>query len=271
MNARALLAERGEHPAALRLLDLEDEWRSHPKRWAPELRDEVERCVLDLGGSAEWLLRLRKSLGLVSLTEAELRDADAHAFRVARESEARRQAEARAERARAYALPPLRLALIGCGKTKREGTHPARCLYTGPLFRAALAHAERTAERIYVVSARYGLLDLDREIDSYDETLSGKRMRERDEWGDKVVRDLFARLGGRRFELTILAGQDYAAPIAHHLYLASLRPDSTVLSIERPLTGLGVGQRLRWFRERAPVARPAELPFGGGPTQRSTP
>lgn len=273
MSARSLLAERGDHPAARRLLDLEPDWRAHPKYWAPDLRADVERCVLDLGGSAAWLLGLRKALGLVPLTEAELREADERAFRVASASEARRKAASRAERALAYALPPLRVALIGCGKTKLDGSHPARALYTGPLFRAALAHAERTADRVYVVSARYGLLDLDRVILSYDETLSGKPKREREDWGDKVTRELFRRLAGRRVEVTILAGQDYASPIAHRLYLASIRPDSTVLAIERPLTGLGVGQRLAWFRERAPrAARPATLPgFGWDPLQRFTP
>lgn len=258
MSARTILAERGDHPAALALRDLEDEWRSHPKYWTPELRAAVERLVHELGGAAEWQLRLRKALGLAPLTEAELAAADLRAYRAARDAEERRQAARRDERARAYALPVLRVAVIGCGKTKLGGTHPARALYTGPLFRAALAHAERTADRVWIASARYGLLDLDQVIDSYDQTLTGRPKREREDWGVAVARDLFAKLGGRRFELTILAGHDYASPIAHQLYLASLRPDSTVLAIARPLDGLGVGQRLGWFRAQR-----------GGPTQRS--
>jgi hypothetical protein len=50
---------------------------------------------------------------------------------------------------------PVKVALIGCGKSKRPGRHPARRLYSGPLFRASLEHAEHTADEVLILSALY--------------------------------------------------------------------------------------------------------------------
>jgi hypothetical protein len=60
------------------------------------------------------------------------------------------------------------LAIIPCGARKREGTHPAADLYTGPYFRAALGWARRNAETILILSAKHGLLPLDHPVETYD-------------------------------------------------------------------------------------------------------
>ena len=63
------------------------------------------------------------------------------------------------------------LAVIPCGARKREGCHPARDLYVGPYFRAALRWAESSgADRVLVLSAKHGLLDLGELVDCYDLT-----------------------------------------------------------------------------------------------------
>jgi hypothetical protein len=61
------------------------------------------------------------------------------------------------------------LAVIPCGARKREGVHPAADLYVGPYFRAALRWAQTSgADRILILSAKHGLLELDTEVESYD-------------------------------------------------------------------------------------------------------
>jgi hypothetical protein len=60
------------------------------------------------------------------------------------------------------------LAIIPCGARKREGTHPASDLYTGPYFRAALGWARRNADTILILSAKHGLIPLDYPVESYD-------------------------------------------------------------------------------------------------------
>lgn len=139
------------------------------------------------------------------------------------------------------------VALVGCGKSKRLGTHPARHLYTGPLFRASLAHAERIAERVFIVSAFYGLVELDQKIESYDRTVAGMAKTLREAWGDRVAAALCDELRqhGDEVEVTILAGAAYAEPIRRGLRWHNRRPKWNVLD---PLRGLGQGARLAWFK-----------------------
>lgn len=77
---------------------------------------------------------------------------------------------------------PVRVALVGCGAAKLPGRHRARDLYTGSLFRAALAHAERSADEVLILSALHGLVGLDDELDAYNVRLDKYRDAERDQW-----------------------------------------------------------------------------------------
>ncbi|MCU1281168.1 MAG: hypothetical protein JWM53_4714 [bacterium] len=142
----------------------------------------------------------------------------------------------------------VRIALIGCGKKKLEGKHRARDLYTGPLFKAALAHAARTADETFVLSAAHGLLPLDQEVDSYDRPLRAASKLERESWAYRVCLDLRQRMRGRRFEVFIYAGETYADPIESYLALL----DRSV-AVTTPLSGLTLGYQLRWFRVAAIV------------------
>jgi hypothetical protein len=135
------------------------------------------------------------------------------------------------------------VALIGCGKKKLDGKHRARDLYTGPLFKAALAHATRTADEVFILSAAHGLLPLDQEVDSYDRPLRAASKSERQGWAYRVCLDLRRRMSRRAFEVVIYAGQTYADPVESYLALL----DRSV-SVTTPLSGLTLGYQLRWFR-----------------------
>ena len=147
-----------------------------------------------------------------------------------------------------------RVALVGCGKKKLDGKHPARDLYTGPLFKAALAHATRTADEAFILSARHGLLALDEEVESYDKPLASASWSERERWAYRVCLDLRRRLHGRRFEVAIFAGQTYADPIDRCMALL----DRTV-AVTTPLAGLSLGYQLRWFRLAAQLREGAHV------------
>lgn len=62
------------------------------------------------------------------------------------------------------------LVVISCGAAKQAGRHPAHALYTGSYFKASSAWARSvtTTDRIYILSALYGLVPHDQEIDSYN-------------------------------------------------------------------------------------------------------
>lgn len=154
---------------------------------------------------------------------------------------------------------PVRVALVGCGKSKLAHPAPARELYVGPLFRAHLAEAEASAPHVYVVSALHGLLPLDEVVAPYDVTLSDMSVAERAAWGKRVM-DALARLyPAGSVELLVYAGQTYAKPLRD-----ALADSSLPWRVLEPLEGETQGARLRILAEasrtRAAARAPLRLP-----------
>ena len=85
----------------------------------------------------------------------------------------------------------MKIGLVGCSKKKLVGNHLARDLYQGNLFQKSLAIAERLdLNMIYILSAKYGLLELDRYVDSYEDDLTVKNKTERFYWAELVKNKL---------------------------------------------------------------------------------
>ncbi|GLI17221.1 hypothetical protein MTHERMOG20_16750 [Moorella thermoacetica] len=83
-----------------------------------------------------------------------------------------------------------KIALISCTSRKKAYKCPARELYwESPRFRLAYALAKLVANKIFILSAKHGLVPEDRVIEPYNETMIGKSARERREWGDMVLVD----------------------------------------------------------------------------------
>jgi len=152
--------------------------------------------------------------------------------------------------------------LVGCGRLKRPGTWPAGDLYTGPLFVMSLAYAARHCHHVYVLSAKWGLLTLDKPIESYDERLPT----DRDgiaAWARNVECSLrLAHLDegtdGRKrcapLWIIALAGADYIDPVR-----AVAKRTRNPWRIDEPLRGMAIGHRLRWLK--AQLAAQPELPL----------
>ncbi len=132
---------------------------------------------------------------------------------------------------------------------KRLDRQPARHLYSGNLFRAALEHAERTADEAWILSALHHLLDLDEEIDPYNLSLKAYRKREREIWGHRVAVALSSKYGRLEVQLIAYAGREYIDPLRTALWF--LRPPLKA-RIETPLGGLMLGERLAWFKRQRP-------------------
>jgi hypothetical protein len=146
---------------------------------------------------------------------------------------------------------PITIALVGCGKSKLLKPARAKDLYTGPLFRAARAYAEECDEW-RIVSARYGLLKPEYRIEPYDDRLKPK---DAQQWAVGIANKLYREfVGCGPYELLLLAGADYTAPIRE---VFESRHDVNCVRIREPLLGLGLGRRLQWFaqawRERGRV------------------
>jgi hypothetical protein len=100
--------------------------------------------------------------------------------------------------------------LIGCVKTKLAHKARARDLYVSDYFKKNLAYAEKfLPDRIFILSAYYGLLDLEQEIEPYELSLNTMGAPKVRKWADGVLQQLSrkADLEGDRF--IILAGVNY--------------------------------------------------------------
>lgn len=104
-----------------------------------------------------------------------------------------------------------------------------------------------------MLSALHGLLDLDLVIRPYERWLGGKK--EREVWGRRVSDLLIAR-HGREVDYLVLAGADYAGPLAtglrtHDGHRGGAWRGVAADRILRPLVGLTIGQRLRLLSDAA--------------------
>ena len=84
--------------------------------------------------------------------------------------------------------------LIGCGKTKLPHPAPARDLYTGPLFKARRAFAERSGLPWLVFSALHGFVEPDRVLHPYDWRMEQRGKAEREAFGRRCMNALLDKL-----------------------------------------------------------------------------
>lgn len=137
------------------------------------------------------------------------------------------------------------VALIACSKGKRAQAGRPEAVYTGSLLQAQLAYARRVMsfpdERIFILSAKYGLLPLAQEIEPYDLTLAQLTADERHEWGFRVVSALLDRVPGV-YGAFVMAGKLYRTAVGEHLNYADIHQ-----VVPHP-KHYGIGQQLAWYK-----------------------
>ena len=150
------------------------------------------------------------------------------------------------------------VAIVGCGKAKAAESCAAGELYTGGLFRATFDHAKHWHRIVYIVSAKYGLLDPSSTIAPYDETLATKSPAQRAAWARKVAAELADKMRGKVWNVTIYAGADYARPLVAELEQLPHSahggrqhlPSPGLTTIAEPMRGLTQGRRLQWLAQQ---------------------
>jgi hypothetical protein len=137
------------------------------------------------------------------------------------------------------------LVLIGCGAAKRKKASPARDLYTGSLFRANSAMADRYRAPVRILSAEHGLLDPAKVIEPYETALLGAPEAKRQEWGAMVAGQVedFVGAGGR---VVALAGARYL----------KWTKDLIGIVVEEPLARMSLGERLAAALPVSPSVEP---------------
>lgn len=141
-------------------------------------------------------------------------------------------------------MTPIRIGLVGCVKDKKRLRSPARDLYRSALFRGRRGYVERFCDIWFILSAKHGLLDPDKPIDYYDETLKGQSRKKLSEWASRVLKALDSRFGDfstSTFE--IHTGAEYRE---YGLIEGLLERGATV---EIPLRGLSFGEQLAFYKK----------------------
>ncbi len=151
--------------------------------------------------------------------------------------------------------------IVGCGKAKCREARPARDLYIGTLFRASRCYAELTGERWLILSAAHGVVSPETVLGPYDQRMclgASAAMR----WARLAADAIESRLEERRERVEILAGKDYAGPLAKELRERGAR-------VELPLDRLSLGYRLRRLGEMADEALERKRVARGLQTERA--
>lgn len=127
---------------------------------------------------------------------------------------------------------------ISCVKKKKPYTTTAENLYDSDFFRSQLSYAKSLNPiKIYILSAKYGVLELNDIVSPYEKTLKTMKVQECYEWGAKVTRQLIDKNFDFDSKVVFLCGAKYRKPIIH-----------LFTNYETPLEGMGIGKQLQWLK-----------------------
>jgi hypothetical protein len=134
------------------------------------------------------------------------------------------------------------LGLISCTKSKRGYRCPAREMYqTSDLFRKAYNYAIKNYDYVAILSAKYGLLLPDEEIEPYELTLKSMGAVEQKKWAENVFAQLKSKL-----PLDEISNVFFHTGLAYRKYLTKLLEEKGILCTV-PIEGLSLGQQKAWY------------------------
>ena len=134
----------------------------------------------------------------------------------------------------------MKIALISCSKEKKGYSCPARELYSAStLFSLSYAYAKQRADKIYILSAKYGLVSEDRILEPYNQTLNEMSRTEQLDWASRVLRALQKECDLSADHFMILAGNNYCKDLV-----------SSLPNCELPLAGMPLGKRMAFLKSQ---------------------
>ena len=131
-----------------------------------------------------------------------------------------------------------KIILISCASKKLAFKSKAEDLYISTLFRLSFAYAKKLKpHKIFILSAKYGLLNLNDEIATYNETLNNKSTSDVKMWAKKVVIELEKLANLENDQFIFFAGKKYREHILPHIKHYKI-----------PLKGLRIGEQLQFLK-----------------------
>ena len=121
--------------------------------------------------------------------------------------------------------------------------------FPSDLFSKAYAYAEQKYDFVAILSAKYGLLFPNDEIEPYDLTLNNMGVLERREWAKKTFTQMKNKLQLKDFDKIFFhAGKKYREHLIPKL-------ENLGVKCEIPLKGLRFGEQLAWYKEQLHIIR----------------
>lgn len=133
----------------------------------------------------------------------------------------------------------MKIALVSCSKNKKEITCIAEEMYSeSTLFKKATTYLKtQNYDKWFILSAKYGLLEPDEQIEPYDVTLNNMSSPEIKKWAERVNQQL------NQYKIITV---DFYAGDRYRKFLIPLLEESGI-KCDVPLKGMGIGQQLQYY------------------------
>jgi predicted Zn-dependent protease len=137
----------------------------------------------------------------------------------------------------------IKIALISCTKLKKDSPCEAKDMYLpSNLFSKAVKYIkQQDYDEWFILSAKYGLLDKSRTIETYNITLNNMRAKEIIDWSKEV---------NYKLSLLNIKQVDFYAGERYRKYLIPLL-DERGIKCNVPLKGLGIGQQMQFYNQHS--------------------
>lgn len=94
-------------------------------------------------------------------------------------------------------------------------------------------------KKIFILSAKYGLVDLDQTLEPYNQTLNTMKNKEIIRWAEKVKHQLENRIDFDNDTIVFLAGVKYRKYLINYFNKVII-----------PLEGMGIGKQLQYLKRK---------------------
>jgi len=127
--------------------------------------------------------------------------------------------------------------LIACSSKKLPHKSKAKDLYNSTLFKKSLKYAlSLNFNKIFILSAKYGLLELNAYISSYNKTLNKMNSSQIQKWSNTVLNQLKKVADLKNDKFIFLAGNNYRKFLISYIEHYKI-----------PMQSLSIGKQLHWL------------------------
>lgn len=137
----------------------------------------------------------------------------------------------------------MKIYLVSCVSKKHDGVHAAKDLYCSDLFAKSRKYVEQHLEKgdkWFILSAKYGLVSPETQIEKYDKTLNKMYKVDRYLWATKAVIPALEKELDSSTEIVFLAGKSYTEFLTQYL-------DTKKVKYTDLLKGKKIGERLSFL------------------------